>query len=108
MQRETAHPHRVSHTAAITMLISWWPLLLKGSEKEVCFSSNIIADKLCDSHTNSGSNFLFQGPILKAWLDITRRKEPYAKKALRYFEEGLQDGNDIFALLGKVSWNQSE
>lgn len=45
---------------------------------------------------------------MKAWLDITRGKEPYAKKALRYFEEGLQDGNDIFALLGKVSWNQSE
>ncbi|XP_006977219.1 tetratricopeptide repeat protein 21B isoform X1 [Peromyscus maniculatus bairdii] len=43
-----------------------------------------------------------EGPILKAWLDITRGKEPYAKKALRYFEEGLQDGNDIFALLGKV------
>lgn len=43
-----------------------------------------------------------EGPILKAWLDITRGKEPYAKKALRYFEEGLQGGNDIFALLGKV------
>lgn len=92
----------------MTMLISWWPFAVKGSEKEVCFSSNVITDKLCDSHTDSGSNFLFQGPILKAWLDITRRKEPYAKKALRYFEEGLQDGNDIFALLGKVSWNQSE
>ncbi|KAM5280322.1 tetratricopeptide repeat protein 21B [Ctenodactylus gundi] len=43
-----------------------------------------------------------EGQILKAWLDITRGKEPYAKKALRYFEEVLQDGNDIFALLGKT------
>ncbi|XP_071475217.1 tetratricopeptide repeat protein 21B isoform X2 [Marmota flaviventris] len=43
-----------------------------------------------------------EGHVLKAWLDITRGKEPYAKKALRYFEEGLQDGNDIFALLGKA------
>lgn len=42
---------------------------------------------------------------MKAWLDITRGKEPHTKKALRYFEEGLQDGNDIFALLGKVSWS---
>lgn len=108
MRRETTHPHRVSHTAAMTMLISWWPFAVKGSEKEMCFSSNVITDKRCDRHTDSGSNFLFQGPILKAWLDITRRKEPYTKKALRYFEEGLQDGNDIFALLGKVSWNQSE
>lgn len=48
---------------------------------------------------------VLQGQVLKAWLDITRRKEPYTKKALRYFEEGLQDGNDIFALLGKVSWS---
>ncbi|XP_005393347.1 PREDICTED: tetratricopeptide repeat protein 21B [Chinchilla lanigera] len=43
-----------------------------------------------------------EGQILKAWLDITRGKEPYAKKALKCFEEGLQDGKDIFALLGKV------
>lgn len=47
--------------------------------------------------------FILQGQVLKAWLDITRGKEPYTKKALRYFEEGLQNGNDIFALLGKVS-----
>ncbi|XP_001096248.2 tetratricopeptide repeat protein 21B isoform X1 [Macaca mulatta] len=43
-----------------------------------------------------------QGHVLKAWLDITRGKDPYTKKALKYFEEGLQDGNDTFALLGKA------
>uniref|UniRef100_A0A2K6ETT0 Tetratricopeptide repeat domain 21B n=1 Tax=Propithecus coquereli TaxID=379532 RepID=A0A2K6ETT0_PROCO len=43
-----------------------------------------------------------EGHILKAWLDITRGKEPYTKKALRCFEEILEDGNDIFALLGKA------
>uniref|UniRef100_A0A8C2PD40 Tetratricopeptide repeat protein 21B n=1 Tax=Capra hircus TaxID=9925 RepID=A0A8C2PD40_CAPHI len=48
------------------------------------------------------SNGSKEGQVLRAWLDITRRKEPYTKKALRYFEEGLQDGNDIFALLGKA------
>ncbi|XP_059783998.1 tetratricopeptide repeat protein 21B isoform X6 [Balaenoptera ricei] len=48
------------------------------------------------------SNGSKEGQVLKAWLDITRGKEPYTKKALRYFEEGLQDGNDIFALLGKA------
>uniref|UniRef100_A0ABI7YCL5 Tetratricopeptide repeat domain 21B n=1 Tax=Felis catus TaxID=9685 RepID=A0ABI7YCL5_FELCA len=48
------------------------------------------------------SNGSKEGQVLRAWLDITRGKEPYTKKALRYFEEGLQDGNDIFALLGKA------
>lgn len=49
-------------------------------------------------------NYSFlQGQILRGWLDITRGKDSYTKKALRYFEEGLQDGNNIFALLGKVS-----
>lgn len=43
-----------------------------------------------------------EGQILRAWLDITRGKEPYTKKALRSFEEVLQNGNDIFALLGKA------
>nr|XP_019582896.1 PREDICTED: tetratricopeptide repeat protein 21B isoform X1 [Rhinolophus sinicus] len=48
------------------------------------------------------SNGSKEGQVLKAWLDITRGKEPYTKKALRYFEEGLQNGNDIFALMGKA------
>ncbi|XP_023385479.1 tetratricopeptide repeat protein 21B isoform X3 [Pteropus alecto] len=48
------------------------------------------------------SNGSKEGQVLRAWLDITRGKEPYTKKALRYFEEGLQNGNDIFALLGKA------
>ncbi|XP_054978983.1 tetratricopeptide repeat protein 21B [Sorex araneus] len=48
------------------------------------------------------SNGSKEGQVLRAWLYITRGKEPYAKKALRYFEDGLQDGNDIFALLGKA------
>nr|XP_058908371.1 tetratricopeptide repeat protein 21B isoform X5 [Kogia breviceps] len=48
------------------------------------------------------SNGSKEGQVLRAWLDITRGKEAYTKKALRYFEEGLQDGNDIFALLGKA------
>ncbi|XP_007539386.1 tetratricopeptide repeat protein 21B isoform X1 [Erinaceus europaeus] len=48
------------------------------------------------------SNGSKEGQILKAWLDVTRGKEPYTKKALRCFEELLQDGNDIFALLGKA------
>ncbi|XP_003478712.1 tetratricopeptide repeat protein 21B [Cavia porcellus] len=43
-----------------------------------------------------------EGQILKAWLDIARGNEPYAKKALKYFKEILQDEKDIFALLGKA------
>ncbi|KAM7105392.1 tetratricopeptide repeat protein 21B [Molossus nigricans] len=48
------------------------------------------------------SNGSKEGQILRAWFDITRGKDPYTKKALRSFEEGLQNGNDIFALLGKA------
>ncbi|XP_036900451.1 tetratricopeptide repeat protein 21B [Sturnira hondurensis] len=43
-----------------------------------------------------------EGQILRAWFDIAKGKEPYTKKALRSFEEVLQNGNDIFALLGKA------
>ncbi|XP_051479134.1 tetratricopeptide repeat protein 21B isoform X2 [Apus apus] len=43
-----------------------------------------------------------EGLILKAWLDVTCRKETHIKKALKYFDEVLQEGNDVFALLGKA------
>ncbi|KAM7154070.1 tetratricopeptide repeat protein 21B isoform 5-T5 [Macrochelys suwanniensis] len=47
------------------------------------------------------SNGNKEGLILKAWLDLTCGKEAYIKKAVKYFDEGMQDGNDPFALLGK-------
>lgn len=47
--------------------------------------------------------FYLQGLILKAWLDLTCGKETHIKKAVKYFDEALQEGNDVFALLGKVS-----
>ncbi|KAM9033190.1 tetratricopeptide repeat protein 21B isoform 3-T3 [Sarcophilus harrisii] len=50
------------------------------------------------------SNGSKEGLVLRAWLDITNGKEAYAKKALRNFEEGIQDGNDIFAMLGKAHY----
>ncbi|XP_004703829.1 tetratricopeptide repeat protein 21B isoform X1 [Echinops telfairi] len=43
-----------------------------------------------------------EGQVLRAWLEITRGKDPNIKKALKYFEEALQEENDIFALLGKA------
>ncbi|XP_064019914.1 tetratricopeptide repeat protein 21B isoform X2 [Pogoniulus pusillus] len=45
-----------------------------------------------------------EGLILKAWLDVTCGKESHIKKAVRYFDEALQEGNDVFALLGKVQY----
>lgn len=47
--------------------------------------------------------FCLQGLILKAWLDVTSGRETHIKKAVKYFDEALQEGNDVFALLGKVS-----
>ncbi|XP_053327438.1 tetratricopeptide repeat protein 21B [Spea bombifrons] len=48
---------------------------------------------------SSGSR---DGLVLKAWIDLTCGREAYAKKALKYLEEGLHDGMDIFAMMGKA------
>ncbi|KAM8933514.1 LOW QUALITY PROTEIN: tetratricopeptide repeat protein 21B [Pelodytes ibericus] len=48
------------------------------------------------------SNGSREGLVLKAWLDLTCGKEVYAKKALKYLEEGLRDGMDVLAMMGKV------
>ncbi|KFZ59503.1 Tetratricopeptide repeat protein 21B, partial [Antrostomus carolinensis] len=45
-----------------------------------------------------------EGLILKAWLDLTCGKETHSKKAVKYFDEALQEGNDVFALLGKAQY----
>lgn len=42
------------------------------------------------------------GLVLKGWLDLTCGRESYAKKALKYLEEGLHDGTDVFAMMGKA------
>ena len=49
-----------------------------------------------------------QGLILKAWIDLTSGKEAYAKKSAKYFDEGLKEKADVFALMGKVSWSETE
>lgn len=43
-----------------------------------------------------------QGIILKAWIDVTSGKDAYARKAGKYFDEGLKERADVFALMGKV------
>uniref|UniRef100_A0A8D0L119 Tetratricopeptide repeat domain 21B n=1 Tax=Sphenodon punctatus TaxID=8508 RepID=A0A8D0L119_SPHPU len=50
------------------------------------------------------SNGNKEGLILKGWLDLTCGKDAYVKKSVKYFDEGMQDGNDIFALLGKAQY----
>ncbi|KAE8581031.1 hypothetical protein XENTR_v10024640 [Xenopus tropicalis] len=50
------------------------------------------------------SNGSKEGLVLKAWLDLTCGREAYAKKALKYLEEGLADGTDVFAMLGKAHY----
>ncbi|XP_040213995.1 tetratricopeptide repeat protein 21B [Rana temporaria] len=44
------------------------------------------------------------GLVLKGWLDLTCGREAYAKKALKYLEEGLHDGIDVFAMMGKAHY----
>ncbi|NXA46707.1 TT21B protein, partial [Nothocercus julius] len=50
------------------------------------------------------SNGSKEGLILKAWLDVTSGKETHIKKAVKYFDEALQEGKDVFALLGKAQY----
>ena len=50
--------------------------------------------------------FLVQGTILKAWIDVTSGKDAYARKAGKYFDEGLKEKADVFALMGKVRWER--
>ncbi|XP_054643710.1 tetratricopeptide repeat protein 21B isoform X1 [Dunckerocampus dactyliophorus] len=50
------------------------------------------------------SNGSKQGVILKAWIDVTCGKEAYARKAGKYFDEGLKDGADVFAVMGKAQY----
>uniref|UniRef100_A0A6J0TFY9 Tetratricopeptide repeat protein 21B n=1 Tax=Pogona vitticeps TaxID=103695 RepID=A0A6J0TFY9_9SAUR len=50
---------------------------------------------------SSGSK---EGVILKGWLDVTSGKEASIKKAIKYFDEGLQSGYDVFGLMGKAQY----
>ncbi|XP_069472384.1 tetratricopeptide repeat protein 21B [Ambystoma mexicanum] len=50
------------------------------------------------------SNGSKEGMILKAWLDLTSGRETSAKKSGKYFDEGMQEGKDVFAMLGKAHY----
>uniref|UniRef100_A0A8C3AZP6 Tetratricopeptide repeat domain 21B n=1 Tax=Cyclopterus lumpus TaxID=8103 RepID=A0A8C3AZP6_CYCLU len=50
---------------------------------------------------SSGSR---EGMILKAWIDVTSGKDAYARKAGKYFDEGLKERADVFALMGKAQY----
>ncbi|XP_072118143.1 tetratricopeptide repeat protein 21B [Mobula birostris] len=50
------------------------------------------------------SNGSRKGLTLKGWIDLTSGREAYAKKAIKYLDEGIQDGNDVFAMMGKAQY----
>lgn len=50
------------------------------------------------------SNGSREGIILKAWIDVTSGKDAYAKKAGKYFDEGLKERQDAFGLMGKAQY----
>uniref|UniRef100_A0A3P8VGK7 Tetratricopeptide repeat domain 21B n=1 Tax=Cynoglossus semilaevis TaxID=244447 RepID=A0A3P8VGK7_CYNSE len=50
------------------------------------------------------SNGSREGTILKAWIDVTSGKDAYARKAGKYFDEGLKERTDVFALMGKAQY----
>uniref|UniRef100_A0A671XG31 Tetratricopeptide repeat domain 21B n=1 Tax=Sparus aurata TaxID=8175 RepID=A0A671XG31_SPAAU len=50
------------------------------------------------------SNGSREGIILKAWIDVTSGKDAYARKAGKYFDEGLKERPDVFALMGKAQY----
>ncbi|XP_041858520.1 tetratricopeptide repeat protein 21B isoform X2 [Melanotaenia boesemani] len=50
------------------------------------------------------SNGSREGIILKAWIDVTSGKDAYTRKAGKYFDEGLKERADVFALMGKAHY----
>lgn len=50
------------------------------------------------------SNGSKEGIILKAWIDVTSGKDTYARKAGKYFDEGLKERTDVFGLMGKAQF----
>lgn len=50
------------------------------------------------------SNSAKEGLILKGWIELTSGKDAYAKKAGKYFDEGLKEKADVFALMGKARY----
>ncbi|XP_028292387.1 tetratricopeptide repeat protein 21B [Gouania willdenowi] len=50
---------------------------------------------------SSGSR---EGIVLKAWIDVMSGKDAYARKSGKYFDEGLKDKTDVFALMGKAQY----
>ncbi|XP_003447380.1 tetratricopeptide repeat protein 21B [Oreochromis niloticus] len=50
------------------------------------------------------SNGSKEGLILKAWIDVTSGKDAYARKAGKYFDEGLKERADVFAMMGKAQY----
>ncbi|NP_001085105.1 tetratricopeptide repeat protein 21B [Xenopus laevis] len=50
------------------------------------------------------SNRSREGLVLRGWLDLSSEKESTVNKSIRYFEEGIQDNKDIFALIGKAQY----
>uniref|UniRef100_A0A4W5LJJ5 Tetratricopeptide repeat domain 21B n=1 Tax=Hucho hucho TaxID=62062 RepID=A0A4W5LJJ5_9TELE len=50
------------------------------------------------------SNGSREGIILKGWIDLTSGKDAYAKKAGKYFDEGLKEKADVFTLMGKAHY----
>lgn len=55
--------------------------------------------------------FLFQGYVLKGWVDLTSSKPHIVKKSIKYLEQGTQDTKDVLGLMGKVcggGWGQGK
>ncbi|KAK3569226.1 hypothetical protein QTP86_026513 [Hemibagrus guttatus] len=52
------------------------------------------------------SNGSTEGLILKGWIDLTSGKDAYTKKSGKYFDEALKEKINIFALMGKVQYNE--
>nr|XP_033787611.1 tetratricopeptide repeat protein 21A [Geotrypetes seraphini] len=50
------------------------------------------------------SNKSKESLVLKGWVDFTSGKDFIVKKSIKYLNEGIQDTNDIFAIIGKTKY----
>ncbi|KAM4731833.1 tetratricopeptide repeat protein 21B [Anableps anableps] len=85
--RKSAPPKSLYHAGTFLWLLGRNDKAREYTERMIKFSS--------------GSR---EGIILKAWIDVTSGKDTYIRKAGKYFDEGLKERADIFALMGKAQY----
>ncbi|XP_051538517.1 tetratricopeptide repeat protein 21B [Myxocyprinus asiaticus] len=72
-------------------LLYW--ILNRNQKAKTCINKML---KLCNTSP--------QGLILKGWILLTSETEENRPQAIRYFDNGIQDSENVFGLMGKIEF----